>query len=210
MSDTIYIKLRYRGRLRDAATVQQLIHETEDICRTNSWPCHVWDEDWSKPASITQACTGEALEFMGHAPLKGLTFSIGASETVWLTFQPDGTLQSLLTLADPTFTADDVEFPWQRVKTGYDGAVTHLALCKLFRYLAGKYFEVFEVRDESGYWDHGDEARFTAWMGELIQSHQQLDDELAAVEADETLSPKQKKEAFYRLLNAFGEKFLSE
>ena len=62
---------------------------------------------------------------------------------------------------NPTFLLDDPYFPWQRVKTGYDGAKSHIEMCKLFRYLEGKYFEVFEVLDESGYWKSGDDAEFT-------------------------------------------------
>jgi len=207
MSNTVYIKLRYRGRLKDPAGVQQLIHETEDICRSHGWAYLVWDEDWSKPAGVTSAFTAEALEFEGHAPLKGISFSIGESETVWLTFQPDGELQSLFTLSDPTFTGDAVDMPWQRVKTGYDGATTHLAVCKLFRFLAAKYFEVFEVRDESGYWDHRDDARYTAWIEAFSQGQLHLEEELDAIEADETLSPKQKHDRMYQILHAFGEKF---
>ena len=207
MPNTLYIKLRYRGRLKDPAGVQHLIYETEDICRSHGWAHRVWDEAWSKPAGLTSAFTGEALEFEGHAPLKGISFNIGESETVWLTFQPDGVLQSLLTLTDPTYTGDAVDLPWQRVKTGYDGATTHLALCRLFRHLAGKYFGIFEVRDESGYWDHRDDARFTAWIEAFSQGHLQLEEEMDSIEADETLGPQQKHDTMYRILKAFGEKF---
>ncbi|MCF8243840.1 MAG: hypothetical protein K9J37_02010 [Saprospiraceae bacterium] len=207
MSNTLYIKLRYRGKLKDPADVQVLIHETEDICRSNGWKYQVWNKDWAKPQSLTMEFTGSAVEFEGHAPLKGISFSIGESETVWLTFQPDGVLQSLMTLADPGFTATAADVPWQRVKTGYDGAVTHLAVCKLFRYLAGKYFEVFEVMDESGYWDHGDDDRLTAWMNDFSQAQHQLDEEMGAIDADKSLSPTEKRDMSFRLLKAFGERF---
>lgn len=207
MSDPIYIKLRYRGRLNNPADVHQLILETEDICRINDWSFHVWDEDWRKELNLSHSFSGEALKFEGHAPLKGISFSVENSETVWLTFSPDGTLNSLMTLTDPTFTGDDEYFPWQRVKTGFDGAKTHLALCKLFRHLAHRYFEVFEVMDESGYWQHGDDDRLTVWMDDLQREHQQFEDEMAVIEADESLTPEQKRVMFYRLIRDFGEKF---
>jgi hypothetical protein len=206
-SNTMYLKLRYRGRLNDPADVQQLTHETEDICRSHGWPYHIWDEDWAKPQSLTMEFTGDALCFEGHAPLKGISFNIGESEAVWLCFQPDGILQSLLTLTDPTFTGDSEDFPWQRVKTCFDGATTHIALCKLFRYLSGRYFEAFEVLDESGYWDHGDDARFTVWIEALIQGHRQLEEEMNALKADETLSSEQHDEAVYRLIKELSERF---
>ncbi len=203
----MHLKLRYRGRLKSPADVPQLIREVEDICRSNGWDYQIWDEDWSLPASVSVEITGQNLNFKGHAPLKGITLSIGKSEIVWLTFQPDGMLQSLFTLANPTFTAESEDFPWQRVKTGDDGPKDHLAICKLFHYLAGSYFEVFEVRDESGYWKHGDDARFIAWFESLALALEQLEQELALVKADESLSAAQKREAAYRLIKSYGAQF---
>jgi hypothetical protein len=118
----MYIKLRYRARLAQPAQVYELIPEVEDICRSHGWPYRVWDEDWRQPAKVSGEFADGALHFEGHAPLKGVTFQIGDSETVWLTFQADGVLQSLMTLTEPTFTADDADSPWQRVKTGGMGA----------------------------------------------------------------------------------------
>ncbi len=208
MPNTLYLKLRYRGRLEPSPdNIVALIRETEDICRSHGWQYQIWDKDWAKPQGLTSTFTGSALKFEGHAPLKGISFRIGESETVWLTFQPDGVLQSLMTLADPTFTADATDIPWQRVKTGYDGAATHLAVCKLFRYLAGKYFEVFEVQDETGYWEHGDDDRVTKWLGDLALAQQQLDEELEALDADEALDPQQRRDRMYALLRGFGERF---
>jgi hypothetical protein len=201
------IKLRYRGRLKDPADVQELIRETEDICLSNGWKSRVWDEDWSKPASLSGEFEDGALHFSGHAPLKGITFSVNESETVWLTFQPDGLLQSLLTLVEPDFTGDSVDFPWQRVKTGFDGAATHLALCKLFRYLSGRYFERFEVMDESGYWQHGDDEKFTEWITDFHRNMAQLEEELAALESDESLDAEESRARYYRLIKEHAEKF---
>lgn len=207
MENTFTIKLRYRGRLEPSPdNIVSLMREVEDICRTNGWKYHLWDKDWAKPASLRMEATESGLNFGGHAPLKGISFSVGQSETVWLTFTPDGVLHSLMTLAEPEFTGDDVDMPWERVKTCYDGPATHLAICKLFHYLADRYFEVFEVRDESGYWTHGDDARFEAWLGDITRNMRQFEEELAALEEDKSLSPKEYKERMYKLVNEFGDK----
>ena len=204
----MYIKLRYRARLAQPDQVYELIPEVEDICRSHGWPYRVWDEDWHQPAKVSGEFADGALHFEGHAPLKGVTFQIGDSETVWLTFQADGALQSLMTLAEPTFTADDADFPWQRVKTGADGGKTHLALCKLFRYLADKYCAAFDVLDESGYWDKGgDDAHFLAWMEAFLLASQQLDAELAALSSNDTLSQEEHRAAMYRLMQDFVQRF---
>lgn len=207
MRNTIYIKVRYRGRLKNPNDVHLLIQETADICESNNWTYKIWDKDWSIPQSVTMEPTNGALNFEGHAPLKGITFSIGASETVWLTFLPDGLLQSLFTLVNPTFFLNDAVFPWQRVKTGYDGATTHLALCKLFKYLANKYFEVFEVLDESKYWEHGDDAKFTKWIDNMSHDNRLLQEELAAIMEDESLNQKEMRNRGFRLIKEFGEKY---
>jgi len=206
MSKT-YIKLRYRGKLKHPNKVEQLIAETEDICQSNGWTYKIWDEDWSQPQTLTMGLADQAMKFEGHAPLKGISFSSKDSEGIWLTFMPDGILQSLFTLMNPTFFGNDEAFPWQRVKTGYDGATTHIALCKLFHYLADKYFEVFEVFDESNYWEEGDDAKFTEWINNLTRDNAILNDELANIMEDESLSKDQKRERSYRLLKEHGEKY---
>ncbi|MCC6726622.1 MAG: hypothetical protein IT258_19125 [Saprospiraceae bacterium] len=124
-----------------------------------------------------------------------------------MTIQVDCALQSLFTPTDPGFTGDAVDMPWDRVKTGFDGTVTHLAICKLFRYLADKYFEVFEVRDESGYWSHGDDARFTAWIEDVGRSFQQFQEELDALAEDDNFSPAEHRKRMRQLLDGYGDKF---
>ncbi len=126
---------------------------------------------------------------------------------MWLTFTPDGVLHSLMTLAEPEFTDDDIDLPWERVKTGFDGAKTHLEICKLFRYLAGRYFEVFEVTDESGYWAHGDDARFTEFITEAGRSFRQFEEELEALEEDDSLSLWEYTNRVKQLLDGYGDKF---
>ncbi len=202
-----YIKIRYRGRLKSPSDVKQLITETEDICASNSWTFKIWDEDWNEPQTVHLNPSGQGMSFEGHAPLKGISFSVGASENIWLTFTPDGMLQSLFTLVHPTFFLDDEKFPWQRVKTGYDGAKSHIEMCKLFRYLEGRYFEIFEVMDESGYWEERDDAKFTKWMNDYIHDSQLLEEETNAILADESLTIDQKRERSFRLIKEHGEKY---
>ncbi len=206
MSET-YIKIRYRGRLKNPSDVYPLTAETADICQSNNWTYKVWEEDWNKPQTVGLNSSAQGMNFEGHAPLKGISFSIGESETIWLTFTPDGLLQSLMTLVNPTFFLNDENFPWQRVKTGKGGVKGHIEMCKLFRYLEGKYFQVFEVMDESGYWKEGDDAKFTKWMNDYIRDSQILEEESNAIMADESLTMDQKRERSMRLIKEYGEKY---
>lgn len=204
----MHLKVRYRAQLAQPAQVDQLITEVEDICRSHAWPHLVWDEDWNQADKLRAELADGDLHFEGHAPLKGISFQIDKSETVWLTFQADGRLQSLMTLASPTLTANDADFPWQRVKTGMDGGKTHLALCKLFRYLGPKYCSILEVEDESGYWEKGGEDEdFLTWMEAFLLASQQLEAELAALAADTSISSEKHRETMYHLVRAFGQRF---
>ncbi len=203
-----WIKLRYRGRLRNPEDVALLADEVEDICRSRNWKYHLWEEDWSKPASVDLYNDDGVLIAEGHAPLQGITFQPHSEcETIWLTFTPDGILQSLFTLNDPTWTADDATYPWSRVKTGFDGAVTHLAICQLFFYLAEKYFDHFECSDESAYWKHRDDARLETWLNEAAAQYELMQQEIAALEANESLEPSIRDEIFYNLIKAYGNRF---
>jgi len=203
---TFYIKLRYRGRLRHPAEVERLADEVEDICRSNGWNYHRWENDWSKPASVRLSMTDGVLMVEGHAPLRGVSFNPPDCETVWLTFTPDGVLHSLLSLNDPSWTSDIGGHAWQRVKTGADGARMHLLLCGLFIYLHEKYFAEFDCQDESGYWQHRDAARLEAFMDNIQEDWRQLNEELLALQNDEDLAPEKKREIFYDLMRQFGER----
>lgn len=203
----MYIKLRYRARLADPTLAATLAAEVADICDSNGWQYRIWEEDWSKPNTLGMALEDGELHAEGHAPLRGISFSPHPEcETVWLTFTPDGILNSLFTLSEPTFTADDAAYPWNRVKTGFDGAKTHLAICNLFRFLEKKYFADLEILDETGYWGHGDAARLETWMDELNRDSKMLDEELAALLTDETIDPKKRKDIMYKLFRQYGER----
>lgn len=44
------------------------------------------------------------------------------------------------------------------VKTQYGGIGVHIAVINLLKYLSGRYFAAFELRDEGGYWESNNEA----------------------------------------------------
>lgn len=188
LSDTI--KLRYRGRLASPDLVETLSQEVEDICRIQGWTYQLWQEDWQQPSELEATFEANQLNVNGHASLRGISFCPKpADELVWLTFQADGVLQSLITRLNPTFTGDEVDMPWQRIKTSIGRPESHLTVCRLLRYLGGRYFSAFEVLDESGFWKYQDEDRFHNWSRDMTAHITQLQADLAAIEADETLDP---------------------
>lgn len=203
----MYIKLHYAARLHQPEQADTLALEVEDICRSNGWPCQIWEKDWSKPASLSGGLDDGVIRVEGHAPLRGITFKPHPEcETVWLTFTPDGTLHSLFSLMDPEWTVVGGARPWNRVKTGFDGTKTHVMLCNLFRFLHGKYFEELLISDASDFWEHRDEERFEAWMAKIQQEEASLEEEIQALESATDLSEEQRTEALYTLIRQFGER----
>jgi len=201
----MYLKIRYRGRLRQPSEVSQLTDELEDICKSNGWKYHIWSEDWSKANTLKMNVEDGAVRFEGHAPLKGISFNPGPGmETTWLTFTPDGMLNSPFTLQDQTFTADDKTYPWNRVKTRFGDTKTHTEICNLFRFVADKYCDDFQVMEETGYWMHGDMARLEKFMNQVAAEYTSLEEEMAVIEADENIEPEKKREIMYELLRQFG------
>jgi hypothetical protein len=146
---TSNLHLRYRGRLQNPHHAELLRQEVEEICGIQGWPHQLWQENWADHAAK-------------QAGLRGISFNtFPGAEMVWLTFYPDGVLQSLISRLNPTFMGHEADIPWQRMRIRLDRPDIHLSVCRLLRYLSGRYFEHFEVEDDSGYWQHRDEARFT-------------------------------------------------
>jgi len=153
------LHLQYRGRLQKPHLVDSLQAEVEEICSIQAWPYQIWDESWANSQAPQKS-------------LRGISFTTyPGAEMVWLTFQSDGVLQSLISRLNPTFVGNATDVPWQRMRIRLDEATIHLSVCRLLRYLSAQYFELFEVQDESGYWQHRDEAQLSqhleAAAGEL-------------------------------------------
>ncbi len=153
------VTLHYRGRLRQPTDVQPLTAELEDICRTSGWKFKLLDFPDPEP---------------GDEPFSGITFQPHPeSESVWMLFNERGELSHPF-----AGRPDDGSLPWSFTKTQMAGAATHKAICDLFRYLEGKWFEVFELIDETNYWKTGDEQLLQEYFDYLNDAIRFMDDAL--------------------------------
>jgi len=136
------LSIFYSGKLKDISILQEMHDEVSDICCNLKWICmpmHPYPE----------------------IPLQGFQFHPEGSEPVWLTFHKNGIL------ADPVYYIfkDDTFCPplpeaafTLTTVTQFAGMDAHMALIKLLKYLDLKYFDEFELIDESEYGETGDEA----------------------------------------------------
>ncbi len=147
--------IHYGGQIKSTDLIDELCDEVEDICKTMGWTYHHME--------ICEDISGDIahlLELDNETQLKvrGIHFQLQEkSESVMYFFDQKGRLFSnygLMFLDElksqlPVFTSF--------TKTQSLGAQKHIALVKLMKYFADKYFSTFKVTDESDYWETGDE-----------------------------------------------------
>ncbi len=140
MGLTIY----YRGKLKETVKISQLLDEAIDICHEIGWRY-------------------DLIHRSNIMPAEGILFSLEKSEPVWLTFLPNGKMYNpthFMFSRNPEEIehVDEEEHKWNFTKTQYAGVEAHMAIIRVLKYLSEKYFEEFELRDESYYWETGDEV----------------------------------------------------
>lgn len=133
------LSIHYSGYIRDKKLIEPLIEEVKDIAETLDWSPQVIDD-------------GE---------IKGISFAPKGSESIFLTFNPDGRLLSRVNILAKEIY-DDVRLSKELIfttsaKTQYAGPDAHIAIIKLLKYISKKYISEFELNDEGGYWETGDE-----------------------------------------------------
>ena len=156
---TMGVTIHYRGKLRNPADIQPLTDELIDICKSAGWKYRQLNFPDPEP---------------GDEPFSGLTIQPHPqSESIWMLFNERGELSHPF-----GYDMEDGSLPWSFTKTQFAGADTHIAICRLFRYLEKQWFETFEVRDETNYWVTGDERHLRATLDYLDDAITTVDEEL--------------------------------
>ena len=151
------ITIHYTGKLKHVNQIQPLVDELKDICISLDWEYQLLDMEFGVGGLVF-----EETEDTPQIHAKGLTFAPPESESFYFLFTKKGYQVSsikILTHTDGEFNEED---HWLFSKTQFAGPDIHIAVCKLLKYLSGKYFEKFEVLDEGQYWEEEDEAKTRA------------------------------------------------
>jgi len=166
------LTIHYHGRIKSQSLIPELVTEVEDICQTMNWKYNLTDrllegvpEDY---LGLLGAGTGEGFR------AQGISFQVlEDSEWVSLCFGPDGMTLSPMALYRPDLTdwSDDMLAHYSFTKTQFAGVESHITICRLLKYLAGKYFLYFKVNDEGDYYEtedlHALEKKFGVY-GEVL------------------------------------------
>jgi len=130
------VTIHYRGRLNHSEDIPTITAELEDICQSAEWTYRIYDDSNQELRKL---------------PFRGIVFKPHPDcEDVWMLFRDDGCFFSPFA-GEQALYKDEVS--WAFTKTQFAGMDVHIALCRLFKYLANKWFSSFEVNDEGGYWE---------------------------------------------------------
>jgi len=151
------LTIHYHGRIKSQSLIPELVAEVEDICQTMNWAYTLIDR-------VLEGVPEDYAGLLGVAPdqgyqARGISFQMHEkSERVTLCFGPDGLTLSPMALYRPDLTdwADDMLAHHSFTKTQFAGVECHVAICRLLKYLAGKYFLYLEVTDEGNYYETED------------------------------------------------------
>lgn len=148
------ITIHYSGLLRSSQLTQSIISEVEDICKSMKWECRYWDDTFSLPSNSFKNEKGEYLE---EISIKGVSMRPPESEPFFFTFTPEGRLVSFVKFIVGIDENNELMGELVQAKTQFAGPEIHMVMIRLLKYLSEKYFDEFEVIDETKYWETEDE-----------------------------------------------------
>lgn len=169
------VTLFYRGRLNTPKDIPAITNELEDICISAEWKYRIYDESNNELRKL---------------PFRGISFlPHPKSENVWMLFLNDGTL--FFPLSGETEEATDT-LAWSSTKTQFAGADTHIALCRLFKYLSDRWFAQFEVIDDGGFWGEENSKALRKNIGIVNDAITALEEGLSGLSTEEMESVEQR------------------
>lgn len=171
------LSIHYSGTIKDVGQVEGLAEEVQDVCAAFNWDYHLIRDE----------------------RLTGICFTPLGCETLFLTFLPDGKLASPIRLVYDIDPAHVIS-----VKTQFAGTEVHKTVIKLLQYLSLKYFSHFQLNDEAGYWESGDDTI----LAKQFALYDTLLDKVQAALGDFKSEPGTTKEELVKRLEEFLKKRL--
>lgn len=163
------LTIHYSGMLRNPEVLPSLIQEAVDIAESMQWAYELID-----PAP--------------DLPVSGVLLAPEGSEPLWLTFHRDGFMCNPM-LFEYVRKVEGKDIPadaeqWLFTKTQYAGVEAHIAMIKFLRHISQKYFDRFELHDESRYWETNDENQCRLIFGKYDQMMSMVGEALDEMDID--------------------------
>lgn len=166
------VTIHYTGKLKTIDLIDELMDELIEISKANEWGYQVVDAPLSPDM--------EDAEIMPD--LQGIICGVKDLEPLWMTFNQEGKLLSpmaaMISVNDPEQYAD-LKYTCF-IKTQYGGPDHHIKIVNLLKYLFQKYFDNWDVIDESGYFNSGNQEDLIQCMSIIDRSMAALNDAFEA------------------------------
>jgi hypothetical protein len=159
------LTIHYSGKFRIDASLPEMIEEVTEIAQTHHWKYHLFEKEFN--ANPDHLHVTELMERR-----YGIMLFPPGSEPVHLYFNarrqlgfmiPDWKMQGQQVYTESGQPSSHYS---AFTKTAYSDATTHMRIVNLLRYVFKKYLEDYQMLDESGYWETGDEKLLRAKFGE--------------------------------------------
>ncbi len=161
------LSIFYSGMLRNVQQIPSLTAELLDICDHLNWRCDEYCPTTSNP-------------------IQGMWFAPPGADRIWMTSLHSGVL------AEPelNLTKEGID-AWMKSSwkdnrmnpcTQFAGPEAHMQLIGILKHISQKYFQHFQLVDESEYWESGNAekcrdwfAMFGVWMDNMSADLGKLD-----------------------------------
>lgn len=168
------VTIHYSGRLKSTALIEELVDEMVEVANANAWSYQILEGNETASMDVVDD-EGEETS-IEIPPLNGITVNAEDGEPIWMLFDPEGNLRTpmvtLMSVRDPEYFKDLKYHAF--TKTQFAGVEFHIKLVNLLKYISDKYFEEWNVLDESKYYETGD-------RDELINCMAIIDKSMAAL-----------------------------
>lgn len=141
----------HKGCLSDPAYLSEMIQEVKDIAEGFNWDYYIYEREFPEN-------TFSRIDY--NQNIYGIRFTIPNCEPIWICFLSNGKMSNpfLLKFFGKGENSSEQEYLYMlSVKTQYSGIEWHKFIIHLFKYFDKKYLKGFEMIDERGYWENGDE-----------------------------------------------------
>jgi hypothetical protein len=145
------LTIHYSGRISEKQKLPLLIEELEEIAKVRGWKYHIFETEFPEVEDPSVEPDGD---------LYGITMLPPGCEPVEFSFASNGRMCGPMQLSCWGNSTDETERKYlymNSTKTQYAGAETHKMIVGIFRFVASHYLSDFELIDEAGYWETGDE-----------------------------------------------------
>ncbi|MFZ1706053.1 MAG: hypothetical protein WAT79_17030 [Saprospiraceae bacterium] len=166
----------YKGKLKAATLLPELIYEVEDICHSLHWPVKVFEQIFPDNTFQDKVDDRSYGIFFSPPEFEAIGFVLNSEGRIWNPYLKEAlsnggsdeikVITVQLNLDDenpePVISENDKEVNWEEivyqysVKSNNPDASTYVQIIELIRYLSEKFFDEFSMQDDSGYWDKKD------------------------------------------------------